>query len=171
VHSDPSDPQRLAMVLAALGARSSHPHFSDAGARAAKLAVDLISSRIEGEAIGIFTARHQITREAEGRLPRRLSRTSHRDRHDVAADVVRTGTVATEIAATLNLAGVPPQEHKEFMDIIESYRPLVARSPAREPADVPGLPAEPRPMRMLPRAHPQPAPRTTAPPGRRREEP
>ncbi len=33
--------------------------------------------------------------------------------------------VAMEIAATLNFLGVPAAEHKEFMDIIESYRPQV----------------------------------------------
>jgi hemoglobin len=33
--------------------------------------------------------------------------------------------VAFEIAATLNFLGVPEPEHKEFMDIIESFRPQV----------------------------------------------
>lgn len=33
--------------------------------------------------------------------------------------------VAMEIAATLNFLGVPAAEHKEFMDIIESFRPQV----------------------------------------------
>ena len=33
--------------------------------------------------------------------------------------------VATEIAATLYHVGVPPQEHKEFMNIIESYRSMI----------------------------------------------
>ena len=33
--------------------------------------------------------------------------------------------VAVEIAATLSFLNVPPAEHKEFMDIIESYRPQV----------------------------------------------
>jgi len=40
--------------------------------------------------------------------------------------------VATEIAATLYHVGVPPQEHKEFMDIIESYRSMVVGSPAEK---------------------------------------
>ncbi len=39
--------------------------------------------------------------------------------------------VAMEIAATLNFLGVPDAEHKEFMDIIESYRPQVT---AADPA-------------------------------------
>ncbi len=38
--------------------------------------------------------------------------------------------VALEIAATLNFLGVPPQEHKEFMDIIESYRSQVVTAAA-----------------------------------------
>ncbi len=33
--------------------------------------------------------------------------------------------VALEIAATLSYVGVPEREHKEFMDIIESYRAMV----------------------------------------------
>ena len=37
--------------------------------------------------------------------------------------------VKGEIAATLFHVGVPKQEHGEFMDIIESYRELVAGTP------------------------------------------
>ena len=37
--------------------------------------------------------------------------------------------VATEIAATLYHVGVPPQEHQEFMTIIESYRSMVVGPP------------------------------------------
>jgi hemoglobin len=40
--------------------------------------------------------------------------------------------VATEIAASLYHVGVPPQEHKEFMDIIESYRSMVVGSPTEK---------------------------------------
>jgi Truncated hemoglobins len=36
--------------------------------------------------------------------------------------------VALEIAATLSYLGVPEKEHKEFMDIIESYRSTVVAS-------------------------------------------
>lgn len=36
--------------------------------------------------------------------------------------------VAMEIAATLNFAGVPEAEHKEFMEIIESYRSQVVQA-------------------------------------------
>lgn len=38
--------------------------------------------------------------------------------------------VAMEIAATLNFLGVPAAEHKEFMDIIESYRTQVVTATA-----------------------------------------
>jgi hemoglobin len=45
---------------------------------------------------------------------------------DAHADMVATErdweVVALEIAATLSYCGVPEQESKEFMDIIESYR-------------------------------------------------
>jgi hemoglobin len=37
--------------------------------------------------------------------------------------------VALEIAATLSYLGVPEKEHKEFMDIIESYREVVVAQP------------------------------------------
>ncbi|HEY2222410.1 group 1 truncated hemoglobin [Actinomycetospora sp.] len=40
--------------------------------------------------------------------------------------------VAFEIAATLNFLGVPAAEHKEFMDVIEHYRPEVTK---QEPVD------------------------------------
>lgn len=33
--------------------------------------------------------------------------------------------VALEIAATLSYLGVPEKEHREFIDLIESYRPTV----------------------------------------------
>ncbi len=38
--------------------------------------------------------------------------------------------VALEIAATLSYVGVPEKEHKEFMDIIESYRSMVVAHPS-----------------------------------------
>jgi hypothetical protein len=59
--------------------------------RAAKLALDLISSRAEGEAIGILTTKHHVGREEALRLLRRASRASERTLHEVAADVIRTG--------------------------------------------------------------------------------
>lgn len=48
--------------------------------------------------------------------------------------------VKTEIAATLYHVGVPHQEHKEFMDIIESYRSEIVGAPAEKlPEQEPAL--------------------------------
>jgi hypothetical protein len=66
--------------LAQSAARTEH--------RATKLAMDLIASRMEGEAIGILMAKHQATEEAVGLL-RQMSWTSERQVHEAAADVVR----------------------------------------------------------------------------------
>jgi len=49
--------------------------------------------------------------------------------------------VATEIAATLYHVGVPEQEHKEFMVIIEQYRSMVVGTPAQKEADSETVPA------------------------------
>ena len=38
--------------------------------------------------------------------------------------------VSMEIASTLSFLGVPAAEHREFMDIIESYRSQVVQAPA-----------------------------------------
>jgi ANTAR domain len=59
--------------------------------RAAKLALDLLASRTEGEAIGILSAKHGLPREDALRLLRRVSRESERKLCDVAAAVVRAG--------------------------------------------------------------------------------
>jgi hypothetical protein len=58
--------------------------------RAAKLAVELITSRAEGEATGLLMARHRVTREEAVSMLRRSSGTTGRPLHEVAADVVRT---------------------------------------------------------------------------------
>lgn len=59
--------------------------------------------------------------------PGRDMQESHADLHvtDFEFDIV-----AAEIAATLFHVGVPPPEHKEFMDIIESYRSVVVEAAA-----------------------------------------
>ena len=59
--------------------------------RAAKLALDVISSRCEGEAIGILSARHGVRRDEVLWLLRRVSRETHRDLSEVAAAVVHAG--------------------------------------------------------------------------------
>ena len=45
-------------------------------------------------------------------------------------DAAGFDAVSMEIASTLSFLGVPPAEHKEFMDIIESYRSQVVQAPA-----------------------------------------
>jgi hypothetical protein len=59
--------------------------------RAAKLALDLITSRGEGEAIGILSAKHNVARQEVLWLLRRVSRETRRELCEVAADVVRAG--------------------------------------------------------------------------------
>jgi ANTAR domain len=59
--------------------------------RAARLALELITSRAEGEAVGILTTKHNREREEALRLLRRASRTSQRTLYEVATDVIRTG--------------------------------------------------------------------------------
>jgi ANTAR domain len=60
-----------------------------ADSRAAKLAIDLITSRIEGEATGILMAQHQITQAEAASLLRQASQTRQREPHEIAAGVVR----------------------------------------------------------------------------------
>jgi hypothetical protein len=57
--------------------------------RAAKLASELITSRAEGEAVGILTARHDAGRQEALRLLRRASQASQRTLYEVATDVIR----------------------------------------------------------------------------------
>jgi hypothetical protein len=76
----------LAIVQHERQARSA----ARADERAAKLAIDLITSRVEGEAIGILMAKHRATEEEAIGLLRRMSWTSQRQPHEAAADVVRT---------------------------------------------------------------------------------
>jgi AmiR/NasT family two-component response regulator len=58
--------------------------------RAAKLAIHLITSRVEGEAVGILMAKHKATEEEAVGLQRQVSWTSQRQLHEAAADLVRT---------------------------------------------------------------------------------
>jgi ANTAR domain len=72
-----------------------HERLAQAAARtdrrAAKLAIDLITSRIEGEATGILMAKHQITQAKAASLLRQASQTRQRDLHEIAVGVVRAG--------------------------------------------------------------------------------
>ena len=62
-----------------------------ADSRAAKLAIGLITSRIEGEATGILMAKHQVTQTQAASLLRQASQERQRELHEVAAGIVRSG--------------------------------------------------------------------------------
>ena len=58
--------------------------------RAAQLAIELITSRVEGEAIGILMVQRQATEDEAVSLLRQASWTSQRKLYDAAADIVHT---------------------------------------------------------------------------------
>jgi hypothetical protein len=58
--------------------------------RAAKLAMELITGRVEGEAAGILMAEHRATHEEAVTLLRQTAWASRRKLHEAAADVVRS---------------------------------------------------------------------------------
>jgi len=62
-----------------------------ADSRAAKLAIDVITCRIEGEATGILMAEHHVTRTEAASLLRQASRERRRKLHEIAAGVVCAG--------------------------------------------------------------------------------
>jgi len=68
-----------------------------ADSRAARLAIDLITSSIEGEATGILMAKHHITRAQAGILLRQASQERQRKLHEVAAGVVRRGDLDSRL--------------------------------------------------------------------------
>jgi len=68
-----------------------HHHRVRVRVRAARLAIELITSRIEGEAAGIRMAKHHVTRVQAASLLRQASRERRRTLHEVAAEVVRSG--------------------------------------------------------------------------------
>jgi hypothetical protein len=84
--------------------------------RAAKLAIDLITSRLEGEAIGILMAKHQATEEEAVGLLRQLSWTSQRQVHEAAADVVRTADLQRERDSCASSA-----DRREHLHVVASH--------------------------------------------------
>jgi hypothetical protein len=62
-----------------------------ADSRAARLAIDMITSRIEGEATGILMVKHQVTRVEAVRLLSQASQERRRELREVAAGVVCAG--------------------------------------------------------------------------------
>jgi hypothetical protein len=91
--------------------------------RAAKLAIDLITSRVEGEATGILMANHQITRAEAASLLRQASRTRQRDLHEIAFAVVRAGDLDSLSRGDVNGPARPGYLH-------------VAASPANRPPEL-----------------------------------
>jgi ANTAR domain len=100
--------------------------------RAAKLAIELITSRVEGEAIGILMAKHQATKEEAASLLRRMSRASRRELHDVAADVVCTGNLQPLLKG---YAG--SRARRDHLQIAASDGQTITKT-VRGPADRPG---------------------------------
>lgn len=70
--------------------------------RTAKLAIDLITSRIEGEATGILMAGRHVTRAEAASLLRQASRERQRKLHEIAAGVVCAGDLRP-----------PPESHAQ----------------------------------------------------------
>jgi hypothetical protein len=68
---------------------------ASADRRAAKLAIDVVTTRIEGEATGILMAKHQITRARAASLLRQASQERQRGLHEIAAGVVQAGELAS----------------------------------------------------------------------------
>jgi hypothetical protein len=61
--------------------------------RAAKLAIDVITSRIEGEATGILMAEHHVTHSEAVSLLRRASQAHDRELYEVAVGVVHAADI------------------------------------------------------------------------------
>jgi hypothetical protein len=106
-----------------------------ADSRAAKLAIDLITSRIEGEATGILMAKRQITRAKAASLLRQASRTRQQDLHQIAVGVVRAGDLDSP---SHNDANNPAR--LGFLHVVASHDQLPATT-VRDPAShAEGLP-------------------------------
>jgi hypothetical protein len=95
--------------------------------RAAKLAVELITSRTEGVATGLLMARHRVTREEAVSMLRRSSGPTGRLPHEVAADVVRTRDLPP---APHRAAGDPARTEPLHLAGRGSDPPRAVRSPA-----------------------------------------
>jgi hypothetical protein len=73
--------------------------------RAAKLALELVTSRTEAEAIGILMATHQATRAEAIRLLRQMTRAGDRQLDDVAADIVHAANLRRSPVTRASSAG------------------------------------------------------------------
>jgi hypothetical protein len=95
--------------------------------RAAKLAIELITSRVEGEAIGFLMAKHGAAHHEAVSLLRQASWTSQRRPHEVAADVVRSG----DLDRLLNSRGDGPVRRSHLQVAASSGQTIATRSAAR----------------------------------------
>jgi ANTAR domain len=125
----------LAIVLHERLARSA----ARADDRAAKLAIDLITSRIEGEAIGILMAKQQVTEDEAVGLLRRVSWTHQRSMHEAAADVVRT----QDLRRLLERGAAGPAQH-EHLRVAAPHQPAAKTVRSGQPS------------RRLKASHPRP---------------
>jgi ANTAR domain len=73
--------------------------------RATKLALELITSRTEGEAFGILMTQHGVTRTEAAILLRRMSRLSGRPLREAAAHVVHAGSPERSLDISASSAG------------------------------------------------------------------
>ena len=96
-------------ALAIVGQQRLAESATQAEARAAKLAIELITSRAEGEATGILMAKHRVTSHEALQLLRQLSRTSRHSLDRVAADVIRAAGL--DAIPRHGTAGPPQRGH------------------------------------------------------------
>jgi hypothetical protein len=101
--------------------------------RAAKLAIELITSRVEGEAIGILMATHGAAHGEAVGLLRQASWASQRELHEVAADVVRSG----DLQWLANSRAASPVRHTH-LHITASHGQRIAAT-VRGPVGQPGV--------------------------------
>jgi hypothetical protein len=87
--------------------------------RAAKLAIDLITSHVEGKAIGLLMAKHQVAEDEAVSLLRQLSWMGQRQVHEAAADLVRTADLQR---GSHSCASSPdPREHLHLVALRDNF--------------------------------------------------
>ena len=79
--------------------------------RAAKLAIDLITSRTDGEATGILMAKHHVTPAQAASLLCQASQERQQKVHEAAAEVVRTGDLGSLLHRDVGSPARPIELH------------------------------------------------------------
>jgi hypothetical protein len=87
--------ERLAEFAAAQQAQADH------------LRIALATNRQIGTALGILMASHKVTSDTAFDLLRRASQYSHRKLHDIALNVIETGTIELPTSSTRTPPGTP----------------------------------------------------------------